>query len=522
MFAIGAPPSSSTKSAVLGSVKLTSQCSDALAIGREALQRLGGIVKDAVADTKEASGFDMDLIVIPVGVTPQNLGNYTLYDMLGFTPEWADSADTEAIKKAYHKAVLMYHPDKAQFKTSGGEEDQSVFLKIQEAFKVLCDEKLRRAYDSQLPFDERIPAEEKVDEKMAKNPLKFFKLFDPVFKRNARFAVKKPVPDLGDMETPMDQVHKFYTYWINFESWRDFTGVDAEYNPESASSRQEKRYMQQENEKLAKKKKKLEMDRIIELVMLAQKKDPRVVADKLQKQEAKDAAKNAKEAEKNRREEEERTAKEWAAAQEEGVVSTANMTKAEKDKYKKSVSNARNLFRKLLRACSEAGHGDNGEYGILNGADCDVMCANCDLEDLNTMNNAMGGVAASKDKDVFKADGIQEVLSRVEVMQERANQSTEDERIVRDMSRKEAEEAKNKPTSRRGNQSNANVPPPEKEWSPEGLQCVAKSLKRYPAGFNNRWQMIYYYVNDTLKPAEMYTETEVMIAAWKSETKPSA
>ena len=68
-----------------------------------------------------------------------------------------------------------------------------MFLKIQEAYKVLSSESLRRAYDSQLPFDESIPKQEKIDKALAKGPHKFFKLFDPVFKRNARFAVQKPV-----------------------------------------------------------------------------------------------------------------------------------------------------------------------------------------------------------------------------------------------------------------------------------------------------------------------------------------
>ena len=110
------------------------------------------------------------------------------------------------IKKAYHKAVLLYHPDKAQHKTADGKEDRSVFLKIQEAFNVLTNDQKRRAYDSQLPFDESIPTEEKVLERMTRGPQKFFKIFAPVFQRNARFAVKKPVPDLGNMDTPLPQV----------------------------------------------------------------------------------------------------------------------------------------------------------------------------------------------------------------------------------------------------------------------------------------------------------------------------
>ena len=82
----------------------------------------------------------------------------------------------------------MYHPDKAQYKTADGKEDRTVFLKIQEAFNVLCNETKRRAYDSQLPFDESIPTEEKVQKALAKGPQKFFKLFSPVFQRNGMYV----------------------------------------------------------------------------------------------------------------------------------------------------------------------------------------------------------------------------------------------------------------------------------------------------------------------------------------------
>lgn len=113
----------------------------------------------------------------------------------------------QVIKKAYHKAVLVYHPDKAQHKSADGKkEDRSVFLKVQEAFNVLSNETKRRAYDSQMPFDESTPTEERVAKALEKGPKKFFKLYDAVFKRNARFAVKKPVPEIGGEETPMAEV----------------------------------------------------------------------------------------------------------------------------------------------------------------------------------------------------------------------------------------------------------------------------------------------------------------------------
>ena len=226
--------------------------------GKAALSRFSTKVDTVAADGPKSNAFPEDKINIPVGVNGSNLGKYNLYQLLGFEADWADSADIEAIRKAFHKACLLYHPDKAGNQT----EDRSVFLKIQEAFNTLGNDTKRRAYDSQLPFDESIPSEERVNLALSKRPEKFFKLYDPVFKRNARFATKKPVPEIGDMNTNINDVYRFYDYWVNFESWRDFTS-QAEHKPDDAQGRDEKRWMQKENERVTKKLKKKEMERLI-------------------------------------------------------------------------------------------------------------------------------------------------------------------------------------------------------------------------------------------------------------------
>ena len=74
--------------------------------------------------------------------------------------------------------------------------------------------------------------------------------------------------------------------------------------------------MQKENERLANKLKKKEMERLIDLVTLAERKDPRIVADKEKRKNAKNADKEAKEAESKRKAEEESAAKQWLADQE--------------------------------------------------------------------------------------------------------------------------------------------------------------------------------------------------------------
>ena len=96
-FVFGLPPSSSTPTGVLNSVKITGTIQSALPVGREALKQLGGKEKVVAASKGGESDFPEDKIVIPVGITPQNLKNYTLYDVLGFSGEWGASADTEGM-----------------------------------------------------------------------------------------------------------------------------------------------------------------------------------------------------------------------------------------------------------------------------------------------------------------------------------------------------------------------------------------------------------------------------------------
>jgi hypothetical protein len=113
---LGPPPASVTETKVLllAPLNLVTERTDACPFGREAIRRAGGKVNGAASGKKGAGGFPDHLINIPDGINPDNLKDFTFYDILGFTPEWADSADHEAIRRAYHKAVLKYHPDKAQ------------------------------------------------------------------------------------------------------------------------------------------------------------------------------------------------------------------------------------------------------------------------------------------------------------------------------------------------------------------------------------------------------------------------
>ena len=95
----------------------------------------------------------------------------------------------------------------------------------------------------------------------------------------------------------MDQVHKFYRFWDNFKTWREFSQYN-EYDPEEAGDRYERRWMEKENKKLTKEYEVAERKRLIKMVELAWKKDPRiqkmVEAEAAEKARAKAEKKEAK------------------------------------------------------------------------------------------------------------------------------------------------------------------------------------------------------------------------------------
>jgi len=141
---------------------------------------------------------------------------------------------------------------------------------MQLAYKTLTDKKKRIGYDSQLPFNEKIPkAKEGTTEET------FYKVYAPVFERNSRFSTIRPVPELGDEKTSDEDVSEFYSFWFGFKSWRDFTYLD-EHKSDDSMDRYTRRENERKNLKLRAGKKKEEAARVRKLVDEAQKKDPRV------------------------------------------------------------------------------------------------------------------------------------------------------------------------------------------------------------------------------------------------------
>lgn len=85
------------------------------------------------------------------------------------------------------------------------------------------------------------------------------------------------MPSLGDANTPIEEVLKFYKFWDNFKTWREFSQHD-EYDTEEANDRYEKRWMEQKNKKTRAVYDKDEHKRLFKLVDNAMTTDPRIRA----------------------------------------------------------------------------------------------------------------------------------------------------------------------------------------------------------------------------------------------------
>lgn len=322
-------------------------------------------------------------------------------------------------------------------------------------------------------------------------------MYEPIFQLNARFAVSKPVPSLGDQDTPMQQVYRFYDYWIKFDSWRDFTNVNPEHNPDSATSREEKRWMMKENERVAKKLKKKEMARINEFVMRAMEHDPRVVADKERVKLEKMATKEAREREQQLKVEA-KAAEEAKKAEEE--AQRIREQKAEIENQKKVARLNRSVFRKLMKNFAEL---PNFSEPIAT-EDIDLLCQEIDSLELGQLNESLGGEGAVKDPSLLVLASFGNVQSKVADIKERLAQAAREEEIAKeerrkaDLARSKAAELKKKGLQR--------------EWSREELSTLSKAIGKFPGGTKQRWKAVCNYMNEILKPEVPFEMEECMKA----------
>ncbi|RKP04294.1 hypothetical protein CXG81DRAFT_8426, partial [Caulochytrium protostelioides] len=214
---------------------------------------------------------------------PRNWKKQDHYAVLGLSAlRW--NATEEDIKNAYRRKVLKHHPDK-RAQAQDGPVNDDFFKCIQKAWEVMSNTTTRRQWDSCDPkFVESVPP--------AKPKGDWYKVYGPIFEREAHFSTKQPVPLLGGPDATREQVESFYNFWLSFSSWRSFEMRDKD-DGHAADNRDEKRWMDKQNRANRTKLKREDVARRNKIVEQAMKLDERVVKYRKEAREEEAAAKRA-------------------------------------------------------------------------------------------------------------------------------------------------------------------------------------------------------------------------------------
>lgn len=403
---------------------------------------------------------------------PKDWKNQDHYAVLGLA-HVRYKATQKQIKAAHKAMVLKHHPDKRK---AAGEQivkgDNDYFTCITKAIEILSDPVKRRAFDSVDPtFENAVPSK-------AEGKENFFEVFAPVFERNARWSTKKHVPKLGSMEASFEDVDNFYSFWYNFDSWREFSYLDEE-EKEKAECRDERRWIEKQNRASRAQRKKEEMNRIRTLVDTAYSCDPRIKKFKEEEKARKESEKKARaEAKKKEQEEKERARQaELEAArlarekEEEEAKQAAQLAKKEKDAQKKAIKKEKQKLRTTCKNCNYFVDSEAETVKMME--DVEKLCDRLELVRLQNLNEAL----ASSNKE--------ESRSAIEKQVQEVNAQMQREREA---------ELKAHQTARSLDQTSTGTGG-GKGWNEEDLQLLIKAVNLFPAGTNARWEVIANYMN---------------------------
>ena len=436
---------------------------------------------------------------------------------------WRASADD--VKKAYRRMVLKHHPDKAQgaaedggdaggkeaaAEQPGGDDGDEMFKAVTEAFELLSDPKRRRDFDSLDDFDDSLPPKD-YDSSTHGD---FFGVFGPFFERNSRWSEVPNAPLLGNSETPYDAVVRMYDFWFDFRSWRDFADAD-EYDVETASFREERRWMERNNEKLRVKRRKDEKARLARLVELAYAHDPRIRAEKQRQKDAKAAVK-AERATALQRDREAAAAAEAAKPEAARLAAEKEMAEAaERKKQKERAAKALRKAKQRLRALATgvnatgvnatagaiapglAAEGGSGGAPLCGEAHLELLCARMSAE-------AMEELCDAADKAPGKAGQLMRIA--IEVEEANLAKETATEQAAAAAARTGSAGGAGGAGSAGGAGGGSGNHSP---WTDEELSLLAKAANKFPGGLPDRWTLMAEFINRFARPAHGRTADDV-------------
>ncbi|XP_063783073.1 dnaJ homolog subfamily C member 2 [Pseudophryne corroboree] len=426
------------------------------------------------SEESEDEEFQLEEFTLLKTLDPKDWKNQDHYAVLGLK-NIRYKATQKQIKAAHKAMVLKHHPDKRK---AAGEQivegDNDYFTCITKAYEMLSDPVKRRAFNSIDPiFDNSVPSKSEAKDN-------FFEVFSPVFERNSRWSNQKNVPKLGTMNTSIEDVDAFYSFWYNFDSWREFSYLDEE-EKEKAECRDERRWIEKQNRAARAQRKKEEMNRIRTLVDNAYSSDPRIKKFKEEEKARKEAEKKAKvDARRKEQEEKEklrqaelevvRLAKE---KEEEEARQQALLLKKEKEIQKKAIKKER---QRLRTSCKNSNYfSDNEAESVKMMEEVEKLCDRLELTSLQSLNEILSGSSKEEAKTV-----VEKQIAEVNAQLKRE---------------KEQEEARMRQSTKGAEQSAFGGGGSSKSWSEDDLQLLIKAVNLFPAGTNARWEVIANYMN---------------------------
>lgn len=373
-------------------------------------------------------------------------------------------ATEDIIKTAYRKKVLKHHPDKRKALGEEVKADDDYFTCITMAYETLGNVNRRRAYDSVDPeFDNNLPSNTDLKKD-------FYEVFSYYFDLNSRWSEKRRVPSIGNANSSREEVERFYSFWYDFKSWREYSYEDEE-DKDKCQDREERRYVDKLNKAERLRKKKEEMSRIRQLVDLAYNNDPRIDKFKQDDKEKKLAAKRAKQtAAQAKKEEEERLLKEIQLAKEQAEAAEKAKIEArrqEREAQKKALKKERKTLRDICK--SNNYYSDTNEQNLAHMTAVEAICEQLSLNELEELNRNIKNIGKLAFLKAFKEHEMRQEQERLAVLD----------------AAKQKNNAENKTVV-------VKVAP---EWNEDNIQLLVKAVNLFPAGTNQRWEVVANFIN---------------------------
>lgn len=363
---------------------------------------------------------------------------------------------------------MKHHPDKRKGLGENVDPDNDYFTCITRAYEFLGNVQKRRSYDSIDPyFNDDLPTQSEIDKD-------FFEALASSFKLNARWSERRNVPLLGNMKSERAHVEKFYDFWYDFQSWREYSYLDEE-DKDKGQDRDERRWIDKQNKVMRLKRKKEEMARIRQLVDMAYNNDPRIVIFKKEEKDRKLAAKRAKQtAAQAMKEQEDMQKREQEAAKlkaDQEEQKRIEILQKERENQKRALKKERKSLRDLAKATNYFTSEEN--MRIKNIENVEKLCEALKFLELQDLNKKLGE-NAEKVCDVFM-EAVTELEKQLEEERTRNVQSSYINSI--------------------GKNTTNPLATKKNLWNNDNIQLLIKAVNVFPAGTISRWEVVANFIN---------------------------